>query len=216
MKKGSFSRRDFLRATTLAMTGGLIAACAPAQTAVPEPTMAPEVKVDEPTKAPEATKAPEPTIAPPPAENVKVTIWGWWADRMKLFEEAGVRFTELNPNITFEVISYDQDLWTKVFAAVPASTGPTLLKMQTTNYFKMMDQKMMLQLDDLAFPMDALKKNFPNHAWDAYGKFVIPEGNQGAVMIYNKEMFQNADLDPEAPPTTWDEFVTAAQKFNKD
>lgn len=207
MKKDRLSRRDFLRATTLVAAGSLFAACAPAQTPSAPPTKAPEAQAEEPTKAP------EPTAAPPVAENIKVTIWGWWADRMKLFEDAGKRFTEMNPNITFEVLAYDQDLWTKVYAAVPASTGPTLCKMITANYFKMMDQGMLLALDDLAFPMDKLKANFPNHAWDAYGNYVIPEGNQGAVMIYNKEMFEKAELDPEAPPKTWDEFIEAAKKL---
>jgi ABC-type glycerol-3-phosphate transport system substrate-binding protein len=130
---------------------------------------------------------------------------------MKLFEDSGKKFTEANPNITVEVITIDQDLWTKVYASVPASTGPTLCKMITAEYFKCVDQKLVLELDSLAFPDDKLKTNFPNHPWEGYGKFVIPEGTQGAVMIYNKEMFAKAGL-PDTPPKTWDEFVNAAIK----
>jgi multiple sugar transport system substrate-binding protein len=34
------------------------------------------------------------------------------------------------------------------------------------------------------------------------------------MMIYNKELFEEAGLDPEDPPTTWDEFLAAAEAID--
>jgi multiple sugar transport system substrate-binding protein len=219
MSKQRISRRDFLKVASTITAGSILAACTPQS----EPTaeVVPEEPQAAPTEAsePTATTAPEPTEAPaaevPEPEAMKLTIWGWWADRMKFFEEAGAKYTEMNPNVTFEVLSVDQDYWTKLFAAVPAGTGPTMAKMQTTNYFNMLSQEMILPLEELSFPMEELKTLFPNHDWEGYGAYVIPEGNQPALMIYNKEMFGNAGLDPEVPPKTWDEFVDMAKKLTK-
>lgn len=38
----------------------------------------------------------------------------------------------------------------------------------------------------------------------------VPIGGQGVMWYYNKALFTQAGLDPEKPPTTWAEFVTAA------
>jgi ABC-type glycerol-3-phosphate transport system substrate-binding protein len=197
MNEKKLSRRDFIRLSALSGAGAVLAACA-------QTTEAPKEEIIE-----------EPEVAPPPAEKVKITVWGWWQDRMNFFQESGNKFTADNPNIEVEVISIDQDMWTKVFASVPASTGPTLCKMLTTNYFKMRDQNLLLELDELTFDKGFLKSTFPNHPWDAYGYYVIPEGNQGALMIFNKAMFEEAGLDPDNPPTSWGEYVEAAKKLTK-
>ena len=38
----------------------------------------------------------------------------------------------------------------------------------------------------------------------------VPIGGQGVMWYYNKALFTQAGLDPEKPPTTWAEFVAAA------
>jgi multiple sugar transport system substrate-binding protein len=221
MKTRSFSRREFLKSASLTGLGLALAACAPqatqapaAPTAAPQATVVPQAAATQPPAA-TATTAPQPTVAPPAAAPVKISVWGWWADRMKLFQNAGDKFTAKLPNITVEVTSIDKDLWTKVYASVPAGTGPTLQKMQTTNYFKMLDQGLLIKLDEMTFPVDWLKSKFPTHAWDSYEYYVMPEGIQGAIFMYNKAMFTAAGLDPAAPPKSWDEYVAAAKKLTK-
>jgi multiple sugar transport system substrate-binding protein len=50
---------------------------------------------------------------------------------------------------------------------------------------------------------------------ELYGHlFYVPIGADVTMMIYNKELFEEADLDPENPPTTWDEFLTAAEAIS--
>lgn len=44
-----------------------------------------------------------------------------------------------------------------------------------------------------------------------YGhNYYVPIGADVTLMIYNKALFEEAGLDPEAPPATWDEFYAAA------
>jgi multiple sugar transport system substrate-binding protein len=44
--------------------------------------------------------------------------------------------------------------------------------------------------------------------------FYLPVGADVTMMIYNKELFEEAGLDPEDPPETWDEFLTAAEAID--
>lgn len=47
-----------------------------------------------------------------------------------------------------------------------------------------------------------------------YGhNYYIPVGADVTVMIYNKDLFKEAGLDPNKPPQTWDEFLADAQKI---
>ena len=191
MTTKNLNRRDFLKMAALAGIGAGLAACKG-----------------------QATQ--EPTVeVPPTPEPVTVTVWGWWGDRMKFFQDGGDRYKQKQPNVTVEVVTVDQDLWQKVFASVPAGTGPTLCKMITSNYFKLRAENMVIELDPVTFPDSFLKEKFPNHNWQGYGRYVMPEGEQTVIFAYNKKMMEDAGLDPNKPPRTWDEFFLAAQKMTK-
>ncbi|HWG26636.1 ABC transporter substrate-binding protein [Actinospica sp.] len=47
---------------------------------------------------------------------------------------------------------------------------------------------------------------------DLYG---IPTGNYSLGLVYNKALFQQAGLDPNSPPTTWDQVETDAIAISK-
>lgn len=43
------------------------------------------------------------------------------------------------------------------------------------------------------------------------GLYSVPFSAEGSVLLYNKGLFTQAGLDPEKPPTTWDEIYEAAK-----
>lgn len=45
-------------------------------------------------------------------------------------------------------------------------------------------------------------------------QYYIPWHATTQMMIYNKDLFREAGLDPEVPPQTWDELLVAAEKIN--
>lgn len=48
-----------------------------------------------------------------------------------------------------------------------------------------------------------------------YGhNYYVPVGADVTLMIYNKALFEEAGLDPEDPPATWDEFLAAAEAID--
>ncbi|WP_377267792.1 ABC transporter substrate-binding protein [Peterkaempfera sp. SMS 1(5)a] len=49
---------------------------------------------------------------------------------------------------------------------------------------------------------------------DADGKvYGLPEGNYSMGLVYNRKLFTQAGLDPDSPPTTWDEVRADAKKI---
>jgi multiple sugar transport system substrate-binding protein len=50
---------------------------------------------------------------------------------------------------------------------------------------------------------------------DASGKiYGLPTGNYSLGLVYNRALFTQAGLDPDQPPTTWDEVRAAAKKIS--
>lgn len=73
-------------------------------------------------------------------------------------------------------------------------------------------------LDDL-LPAEEMAHVLPPPALDIYkfqGKtYALPWYNAPIPLMYNKALFEKAGLDPEAPPATMDELITAAQALRK-
>ncbi|MFC5910543.1 ABC transporter substrate-binding protein [Streptacidiphilus monticola] len=55
-----------------------------------------------------------------------------------------------------------------------------------------------------------LLKVFQDTQGHTYG---LPEGNYSMGLVYNRKLFTQAGLDPDNPPTTWDQVRTDAQKI---
>jgi multiple sugar transport system substrate-binding protein len=46
------------------------------------------------------------------------------------------------------------------------------------------------------------------------GLYYMPIGIDVTMMIYNRDLFEQAGLDPDVPPATWDEFLAAAEAID--
>jgi multiple sugar transport system substrate-binding protein len=57
-------------------------------------------------------------------------------------------------------------------------------------------------------PLELMKYNGKMHA--------LPGDYMTMVLFYNTKMFEDAGLDPNKPPKTWDEFLKYAQKLTRD
>lgn len=76
-------------------------------------------------------------------------------------------------------------------------------------------------VDDLT--LDDLADGAALSGWDSTVKSVdddsvyagVPVGAQGVVWYYNKALFEQAGLDPETPPATWDELMGTCDAFSQ-
>jgi sn-glycerol 3-phosphate transport system substrate-binding protein len=134
-------------------------------------------------------------------------------------------FHAANPNIKVTPVfggNYTETM-TKVQAAMQGGTPPEVAVLLATDIFTLTDMKAIVPLDEYiaadkdgkAYIDDFLPAFMANSKLD--GKlWSIPFQRSTPILYYNKEAFQEAGLDPEKPPRTWDELVTYGQRLTRD
>lgn len=194
MSNQRITRRDFLKAASLAGGTLALAACAP-----------------------KATQAPtEEPGAEPVAEPSSIRFWYYWPG---IWGEAcaGVakQFEEMNPNIQVEAIQAD---WEKVLASFAAGAPPDVLLDFSGS--TLMPREQVLELDSLIATSSIIKKDnyYPamlnSFQWDGkqYGLPAAEAGVDMAMMI-NVGLAEAAGLDTANPPQTIDEMLSWAEKM---
>lgn len=192
MKQRTLSRRDFLKVTGMSGAALALAACV---SAVPESGGG-----DASGGAVEATE---------------LILWGWWDVRMAYYDSVAQAFGEENSDITVTVETLPGgEIQAKLFAALAANTGPNMLKMGE-NFFQLKQEDLLLAFPEDVFPDDWFTTTYPSVNWEPYDRHVVPTAACGTLLVYNKRMFEEAGLDPDSPPATWDEFIEAAKATTK-
>lgn len=129
-------------------------------------------------------------------------------------------FEEANPGITVEltVLPYEQYL-NKALLALNGSSGPDVLSLDQIWMAQLAAAGQISPLDDQITASSTIKADdfFPG-AWDSniyddktYG---IPlNADVWEQLYYNADLLTAAGLDPDAPPTTWEEWNSALEKL---
>ncbi|PCJ17602.1 MAG: hypothetical protein COB02_13335 [Candidatus Cloacimonadota bacterium] len=111
----------------------------------------------------------------------------------------------------------------KLFYACSSNTAPDIARLDIGLVPKFAVGKALYALDDLG--IKKLEKDLFKAALDS-GKvrvqdgsiktFGIPDEFTTLALFYNKDLFEEAGLDPNKAPTTWDEFLEYSKKLTKD
>ncbi|MCJ7737739.1 MAG: hypothetical protein MUQ10_10570 [Anaerolineae bacterium] len=208
------SRREFLHVGSLAAAGAVLAACAP-QT--PAPTQEPAADATEATDVPEAaeaTEAPEaePTDVPAEAEGTLIRYWAGWGGAGFLAAWETIQqsdgFKEALGNNTFEMKDAieGEAMLTAIAGGDPPEGGGNI------QYMDFMARDVLLPIDDLVAASSIVKEDvFIPGNWSLcfyngamYGVPAI-EGFLRFALNYNTRLVEEAGLDPDSPPETWDE-----------
>jgi arabinogalactan oligomer/maltooligosaccharide transport system substrate-binding protein len=124
------------------------------------------------------------------------------------------KFNEEYPDITInhETVPFDQTQNKFKTAAESGSGAPDILRAEVawTPEFASLGYLYALDgtapLEDNSYAETPLSSNV--YDGSTYG---VPQVTDTLGLMYNKALFEKAGLDPEAPPTTWDEVKTAAE-----
>ena len=146
-------------------------------------------------------------------------------DAAKLIDQMTADFNAENPDVQVQAVytgNYD-DTVTAIQTAIQGGNAPDLFVSLATQRFTMADTKMAMPLDDL-IAADPEGQAFVDDFIDGFildsyvdgSIYSIPFQRSTMVMFYNKDAFEEVGLDPEAPPTTWDEMVEYAQKLTNE
>lgn len=147
-------------------------------------------------------------------------------DVANLVEKICEDFHEENPDIEVEAVytgNYD-DTVTKIQTAIQGGTPPDLFVNLATQRFTMASTGMAMALDDLieadgeegeAYINDFLE-GFMEDSYVDGQIYSIPFQRSTEILYYNKDAFSEVGLDPESPPTSWDELVEYGKKLTND
>lgn len=160
------------------------------------------------------------TMALNAAQAVEIEYWQYIFDsRVKAMDKLIENFEKANPDITVKHTTFPYDDYqTRVIAAKMAGKSPDVLQLFYGWLDKFVAGEILQPLDQEAFPHEQIESEFFPivNAMKRDGEYYgLPTAVRSLALFYNKDLFEEAGLDPNNPPATLDEFVEAAEKTTK-
>ncbi|MFK8081225.1 MAG: ABC transporter substrate-binding protein [Granulosicoccus sp.] len=113
------------------------------------------------------------------------------------------------------------DTVTKALTASRGGKPPQLSVILSVDMFTLIDEDVIMPFDELVQTpedeawLDSFYPAFMANSQTGGKTYGIPFQRSTPVLYWNKEAFAEAGLDPETPPTTWDETVEMGKKLVK-
>jgi len=166
---------------------------------------------------------------PETAKGKGVLVWHWMTDREKAFEVLAKRYKEeTGVDVQFELYAPSDVYRQKIRGAAYTKTLPDIygILAEKKDFAAFIKAGHVFNLSDY---MDAdegewrrslfrravsVNEFFENDDFGVDpGVYGVPMDVMSIQILYNKDLFEKAGLDPEKPPKTWDEFLQAGRKL---
>nr|WP_318281139.1 ABC transporter substrate-binding protein [Paenibacillus bovis] len=153
--------------------------------------------------------------------KVVVDFWTFWGSEIRrpVIEKIVDDFNNSQDNIVVKHTFVPWgDIWTKELAAIAAGDPPDVVINDINATAVRGQKKQAMNLSQFLEKDDISERFYPElweatlHEGDSYG---IPFNTDTRILYYNKEAFKEVGLDPEQPPTTWEELQEYAAKLDK-
>lgn len=172
------------------------------------------------TKEAEPAPASEEVEGTTPAEPVKLTFWHQYdKTNAEMIDQLVAEFNEANPDIQVEVVvqpSYDE-YKTLLQTSILSDTLPDIATVDliwvpwlvSTDSVEALDNYIASDSDFDITDFYPLQLDYDNIGGS---RFALPMSANNMQVIWNKDLFEQAGLDPEVPPTTWNELKADAEQ----
>ena len=235
-----FSRRGFLRFSTgLGLTGAgvLLAACQPAPPAEPKVvekvvtqvvTQVVEKVVEKPVekvveKPVEKVVTQVVQVTPAPKAAVKLQMWKAphkpAGEEVKIAEKVLASLNEANRGVQVEYTEVPWNKYGEQLKAAFASNTPPDITYQTEGISAYAIPGQLEPIDDFLKQAPGLREEYRSNAYipgtidgKLYGMPWVFAGNS---LLWNKDLFEKAGLDPNKPPDTWEQVIEYGLKLTK-
>ncbi|OLF14402.1 sugar ABC transporter substrate-binding protein [Actinophytocola xinjiangensis] len=138
-----------------------------------------------------------------------LVVWDWKSgddDAAAYIEAAKADFADKHPEVEVEFVAqpFDQ-YYTLLGAAIQSGKGPDVMLFNGGGQLRD-------RVDSLV-PLDSYVAEDRERlvGWNAFTEggrtYAAPVTLQGHPIYYNRNLYEQAGLDPDSPPTTWTEFV---------
>ncbi len=168
---------------------------------------------------------PPPSATPAgPSAPTKLTLWHAYGGSFgEQFEALVQDFNSTHPDIGVEP-SYGGNLFTmrdKLLTAIAGNAAPDVAQIDQFWSSELAETGAIVRMQDFidADP-DIQKDDILEKAWETatYNGEIwsMPFSLSNIALYYNKALFEQAGLDPEKPPATWEELVEAGKALTQD
>ncbi|MDP2939503.1 MAG: extracellular solute-binding protein [Candidatus Omnitrophota bacterium] len=165
----------------------------------------------------------------PAVEKPTITIWHWMTDRQDAFQKLANQYEQKTGiKVNFELYAPSDAYTQKVRAAAQGKTLPDIYgllseKRDFASFIKsqhVADLTAELEKDNSVWKKIFFEKALavnefePKNIYDVKpGIYGIPIDVMTIEMLYNKNLFKKAGLNPENPPKTWAEFIAVGRRL---
>ena len=154
-----------------------------------------------------------------------ITVWHWMSDREETFQKLAKRFeNETHIKVEFELYAPSDSYTQKVKAAAQTDTLPDIFavlgeKRDLASFIKSsfvadLTEELNKPEDGGAWKSWFVEKALANNEFLSNNEYGVKAGIYGVPidtaaieMLYNRNLYRQAGLDPDKPPTTWGEFL---------
>jgi multiple sugar transport system substrate-binding protein len=202
MTRNEVSRRRFLQ-TTFALSGaGVLAACGGAANAPAQNASSGTNAGTGSTNAGAASGS--------GAVKLNVLNENWGEIYNNLMTVIGNEFTKENQNVSIEW-NFDPDWTTKLATLTAAGTPPDATVMRPAPLTTFAAKGSLMDLTGLLQETGMKREDFVTPLYDSAmyedKLYAIPGGADYWCLYYSKDVYRDVGLDPEKPPTTFDELI---------
>jgi len=208
MVERKVSRRKYI-----AVAGAAVAAAAIGGAAYYLSQPGPPTPTSTPTPTPTPTATP---TATPVAAKIQFFRPGT-PEKVKSYVEPMIEeFQQMNPNISVEPIYVGWEEYnTKIETMVASGQAPDCGMINIMDVYRYAAYEALVPLDDVV-PAEQIKQYgeslLDGCKWEGqlYG---LPYACGNFVLVWNKDVFEQAGLDPQTPPKTWDEVIEFSKQI---
>jgi ABC-type glycerol-3-phosphate transport system substrate-binding protein len=166
-----------------------------------------------------------------PKTKADVVIWHWMTDRKAAFNELAKKYKEQTGlTVEFKLFAPSEVYSQKVRAATQAGTLPDMFgvlgeKKDFAIFIKaghILNLNEEMKANDGEWENRFFSKALIVNEFKRGNEYNVPPGIYGVPidvmniqMLYNKELFKKAGLNPENPPENFEEFIIAAGKLKE-
>lgn len=155
-------------------------------------------------------------------ETVELEFWSFWGSgpRRETIEEIVEEFNDSHDNITVEHVYQPWgDIWTKSLAAIAGGNAPDVIVQDINSVRQRAEAQQATNLQSFLDEED-ISGDFYPQLWDTViyedEAYAVPFNTDTQVLFYNKDAFEEAGLDPNSPPTTWEEIEEMARELDNE
>ncbi len=168
--------------------------------------------------APAAPAASTGGEAAPAADEAKgVTMSFWTRDSNQAQVRALVDAWNATHDNQIEItVIPSSDYMTKVGAAAAGGSAPDIIAVDLIYVPQFAAADQLTDITESAKSLPYFDKLSPSHVRLATYEdkiFALPFNAEGSILLWNKDLFKEAGLDPEKPPTTWAEIAEYSKKI---